>query len=414
MKQVEVRLCFGPAQTWPVGRLAEVGRRRYFEYDPDFLTRRLALSPFRLPLQVGAIEHRDREFGPLPGVFEDSLPDGWGRLLMDRHFRQQGQDPAAVSVLDRLLWLGCRTLGALTYHPAAPAEPASALDLPTLLRQATEIHAGEASVVLPQLLRAGSSPGGARPKVLVGLRASDGTEPNADGEQVYSGDDELPEGYVHWLVKFAAKHDLADAGPLEQAYALMARAAGIKLPPTRLIAVGPHHRCFAIQRFDRLPGRLRLHMHSLAGLLHADFRVYSLDYAELFRVTLALTRDHQQLLRAFRQMLFNIAAHNRDDHSKNFAFLMDASGTWQLSPAFDLIWSHGPGGEHSTSVAGVGRDPGIEQVRTLARQFGVRPAELELLRAAVNDAISGWAGFAEEAGCRASLRAEVARHLRAI
>lgn len=415
MKQVEVRLCFGPAATWPVGRLAEVGRRRYFEYDAGFLARGLALSPFRLPLQAGAIEHRDRDFGPLPGVFEDSLPDGWGRLLMDRHFRQQGLEPSAVSVLDRLLWLGTRTLGALTYHPATPGDPASALDLPSLLQNATEIHAGAAAVVLPQLLRAGGSPGGARPKVLVGLRDSDsGAEPPRDGETVYSSEDELPDGYTHWIVKFAAKQELVDAGPLEQAYARMARAAGIDLPPTRLIRIGPRHRCFAVQRFDRLPGQRRLHMHSLAGLLHADFRVCSLDYADLFRVTLALTRDHQQLLRAFRQMLFNIAAHNRDDHGKNFAFLMDASGVWQLSPAYDLVWSPGPGGEHSTSVAGVGRDPGIEQVRTLARQFGVRPSELELLRAAVNDAVARWAVHAEEAGCGRRLRAAVATFLRAL
>jgi serine/threonine-protein kinase HipA len=415
VKQVEVRLCFGPEEIWPVGRLAEVGQRRYVEYDASFLVRGLPLSPFRLPLQAGAIEHRDRDFGPLPGVFEDSLPDGWGRLLMDRHFRQQGREPAAVSVLDRLLWLGTRTLGALTYHPAVPGDPAAALDLPSLLHQATAIHAGAAAVVLPQLLRAGGSPGGARPKLLVGLRDSDAGEGSvADVDTVYSGEDELPAGYAHWLVKFAAKQELIDAGPLEQAYALMARAAGVELPPTRLIAIGPRYRCFAVQRFDRLQGQRRLHMHSLAGLLHADFRVCGLDYADLFRVTLALTRDHQQLLRAFRQMLFNIAAHNRDDHGKNFAFLMDADGVWRLSPAFDLVWSHGPGGEHSTSVAGIGRDPGIEQVRTLARQFDVRPAELELLRAAVNDAVARWRVYAEEAGCSRRIRTAVATSLRAV
>lgn len=168
----------------------------------------------------------------------------------------------------------------------------------------------------------GGWPGGARPKVLGGLR----------GDEVLSGEDELPAGFEHWLVKCAARQDLDEAGPVEYAYALMARAAGIELPQVRLIALSPQHRCFAVQRFDRLPDKRRLHLHTLANLLHADFRVPSLDYADLFRVTQALTRNHQDLLRAFHLMLLNIAAHNRDDHGKNVACLMDAQGAWSLEP----------------------------------------------------------------------------------
>lgn len=404
MKQVEVRLRFAPDIDLLVGRIAEAERRLYFEYDAVFVAGGLQISPFRLPLQVGAIEHRDRDFGPLPGVFDDSLPDGWGRLLMDRHFRQQGFDPRTVSVLDRLLWLGTRTLGALSYHPASESEPAQALDLPALLGNATEVMAGEAGEVLPQLLRAGGSPGGARPKVLVGLR----------GNEVLSGEDDLPSGFEHWLVKFAARQELADAGPVEYAYALMARAAGIALPPVRLLALSTQHRCFAVQRFDRLPGKRRLHLHSLANLLQADFRVPSLDYADLFRVTQALTRNHQDLVRAFRLMLFNIAAHNRDDHGKNVAFLMDEQGAWSLAPAFDLTFSPGPGGEHSTTVAGEGRAPGLDQIQTLARQFGLRPRELDALRESVNSAIARWAEFAEQSECRRSVTTEIAGRLRTV
>lgn len=404
MKQVEVRLRFAPDSELLVGRLAEAERRLYFEYDSAFIAGGLQISPFKLPLQVGAIEHRDREFGPLPGVFDDSLPDGWGRLLMDRHFRQRGLDPRSVSVLDRLLWLGTRTLGALSYHPAPESEPAQALDLPALLGHATDVMAGEASEVLPQLLRAGGSPGGARPKVLVGLR----------GNEVLSGEDDLPSGFEHWLVKFAARQELADAGPVEYAYALMAQAAGLDMPPVRLLALGKQTRCFAVQRFDRLPGKRRLHLHSFANLLHADFRVPSRDYADLFRVTQALTRNHQDLLRAFRLMLFNIAAHNRDDHGKNVAFLMDDQGQWRLAPAFDLTFSPGPGGEHSTTVAGEGRDPGLDQVQALACQFGLRPRELDALRESVNAAIERWAEFAEQAECRRSVTTEIAARLQTV
>ncbi len=404
MRQVEVRLRFAPDREFLVGRLAEAGRRLYFEYDSAFVAGGLQISPFKLLLQVGAIEHRDRAFGPLPGVFDDSMPDGWGRLLMDRHFRQQGLDPRSISVLDRLLWLGTRSLGALSYHPAPESAPAQALDLQALLGHATDVLSGEASEVLPQLLRAGGSPGGARPKVLVGLR----------GDEVLSGEDELPTGFEHWLVKFAACQELADAGPVEYAYALMARAAGMEMPPVRLLALGEQTRCFAVQRFDRLPGNRRLHLHSFANLLHADFRVPSLDYADLFRVTQALTRNHQDLLRAFRLMLFNIAAHNRDDHGKNVAFLMDDQGAWRLAPAFDLTFSPGPGGEHSTTVAGEGRAPGLDQVQTLARQFGLRPRELDALRESVNAAIELWAEFAEQAECRRSVTKEIAARLQTV
>ncbi|MEK7744196.1 MAG: HipA N-terminal domain-containing protein, partial [Elusimicrobiota bacterium] len=146
--------------------------RTYFEYAPEFLATGLNLSPFRLPFEGGLFEHADHAFGPLPGLFDDSLPDGWGLLLMDRHFRSLGLDPGGVGPLERLSWLGTRTMGALTYHPPSerPAVDAGIFDLHALARQSQEILAGDAVEVLPRLLRAGGSPGGARPKVLVGVR----------------------------------------------------------------------------------------------------------------------------------------------------------------------------------------------------------------------------------------------------
>ncbi len=172
-----------------VGALAEDRGRIYFQYDASFLDRRLELSPFRLPLQPGLIEHRDREFGPLPGLFDDSLPDGWGLLLMDRHFRARGLQSGAITPLDRLAWLGQRTMGALTYHPSSDEAGVDnrRLDLRDMAHEATAILAGTTQDVLPRLLRAGGSPGGARPKVLVGLRL--------DRDEVISGADEPPPGY---------------------------------------------------------------------------------------------------------------------------------------------------------------------------------------------------------------------------
>lgn len=189
-----------------VGELAQVDQRIYLEYDGEFLRNGLPISPFKWPLRPGLIEHVDRAFGPLPGVIDDSLPDGWGRLLMDRVFRRRGLDLAAVSPLERLSWLGTRTMGALTYHPPADLEAGEQLlDLHRLGNNAQQVHRGVTVRVLPELIRAGGSPGGARPKVLVGIR----------GDQIISGEGDLPAGFEPWMIKFCATTDVRDAGPIE-------------------------------------------------------------------------------------------------------------------------------------------------------------------------------------------------------
>jgi len=219
VKRLEVRFTREPGQERAVGRLAETRGQVFFEYDPDFLQDPLWLSPFKLPPQSGLVEHRDHDFGPIFGLFDDSLPDGWGLLLMDRFFQQRGSALAELSVLDRLAYLGTRTMGALTYHP--PSTPGSLavewLDLHAMARASQQVVEGRAGEVLPQLLRAGGSPGGARPKVLVGVR----------GDSILSGEADLPPGYTHWMVKFHARQESPDAGPGELAYALMAREAGL-------------------------------------------------------------------------------------------------------------------------------------------------------------------------------------------
>lgn len=404
MRELTVRLQRTPGDTLSVGRLAEQDHRIYFEYDDAFLDTGIELSPFKLPTQPGLIEHRDLSFGPLPGVFDDSLPDGWGLLLMDRHFRRQGIDPATLSPLDRLAYLGTRTMGALTYHPPSREQPEHddlLIDLYDLGCNAEEVLEGDAAEVLPDLMRAGGSPGGARPKVLVGVHDN----------RIISGENDLPERFLasggeHWIVKFAARADARDAGPVEYAYSLMARAAGIDMPPTRLFEVKHGRsvrRYFGVQRFDRprnADGNRRIHMHTFANLIHANFRIPSTDYADLFKVTQALTRNHADLLRLFRLMLFNIAAHNRDDHAKNFAFTLDdQTGEWSLAPAYDLTHSPGPGGEHTTTILGEGRQPTRDHCLKLATQFGLKPRETSPIIDQVNAAITRWPHFADQASC---------------
>lgn len=408
MKKLSVRLQASPERVLPVGTLAEQDRRIYFEYDSTFLDLGLQLSPFKLPARAGLLAHADLAFGPLPGLFDDSLPDGWGLLLMDRYFRRQGYDIASLSPLDRLAWLGTRTMGALTYHPPSfETEGAErVMDLFELGRNAASVLAGEAAQVLPELLRAGGSPGGARPKVLVGVK----------GERLISGEDCLPTEYEAWLVKFPSGADDKSAGPMEFGYSLMAAAAGIDMPHTRLFDAGSgprRRRYFAVRRFDRGPAGRRIHVHTFANLVHADFRLSVTDYADLFRVCGALTRNHQDTLKLFRRMVFNVAACNRDDHAKNFAFLMDDfSGEWSLSPAYDLTLSTGPGGEHSTTLLGEGRSPTRSHCLSLAERAGIPRAKAVGIIEGVNFAISGWRDFAEQAGCPKRVVSEAGKRMR--
>jgi len=411
MRELTVKLQRTPGDTLTVGRLAEQDRRIYFEYDNAFLDTGIGLSPFKLPVQPGLIEHTDHAFGPLPGVFDDSLPDGWGLLLMDRHFRRGGMDPATLSPLDRLAYLGTRTMGALTYHPPSREQPEhddQLIDLYDLGHNAEEVLVGDAAEVLPELMRAGGSPGGARPKVLIGIQ----------GDRIISGEDDLPAGYQHWIVKFAAREDARDAGPVEYAYALMAHAAGLDMPPTRLFEVKhgrSTRRYFGVQRFDRADDNRRIHMHTFANLIHANFRIPSTDYADLFKVTQALTRNHADLLRLFRLMLFNIAAHNRDDHAKNFAFTLDdQTGEWSLAPAYDLTHSPGPGGEHTTTILGEGRQPTRNHGLKLAAQLGLKPRETSPIIDQVNAAITRWPRFAEQASCTKKIATAIGKSVTTI
>jgi serine/threonine-protein kinase HipA len=406
LKRLEVRFAADPlAAARPVGTLVDQGGRIYFEYADAWLKTGLNLSPFRLPFEGGAFEHRDRAFGPLPGVFEDSLPDGWGLLLMDRHFRGLGQEPAALGPLERLAWLGSRTLGALTYDPpAGPEEQAPGrFVLDDLARQSQDLLAGKSSQVLPQLLRAGGSPGGARPKVLVGYDPA--------GDRIRSGETDVPEGFEHWLVKFPAREDGPSAGVTEYAYSLMARAAGLDMPVTRLFETSGGGRYFGVKRFDRLRNH-RFHVHTFGNLLQVNFRIPSCDYSDLLKATAVLTRDHAEVLKAFRWMVFNVFAHNRDDHAKNFAFMLDeGSGEWSLTPAYDLTFSPGPGGEHAMTLAGEGRAPDSGHILRLAGEREVSPAQAGVILAEVRDAVARWPEFARQAGVPAGRAREVGQAL---
>lgn len=391
-----------------VGRLAWHQRRAHFEYDRDFLAGGLEISPFRLPLRGGVQQAPLEPFSGLHGAFNDSLPDGWGRLLIDRKLSSNGIHPEALTPLDRLAFVGSHGMGALTYHPQSQAstdDGSGLLNLDALAEGARQVLADEASAALEQLLRLGGSPQGARPKALIGV--------SGDRAAIIHGTDDLPAGFDHWLVKFRAPTDPADVGAIEQAYAGMARLAGIDMPETYLFpaAGGPGH--FAIKRFDRI-GNRRLHMQTASGLLDADHRLPSLTYNDLLKLTRALTRDQKAVDQVFNRMLFNILAHNRDDHTKNHSFLMEADGSWKVSPGYDLTYSAGPGGEHSLAISGEGRSPTLEHILRAAKDGGIAEAKVTDMLHRTAAAIRRWPDLAEQCGVLAPTIATITDQLNAI
>lgn len=399
MKRLTVRLRWTPQDAVTVAEVADDRGSILLEYDRGYLDLArdtgLDLAPLRLPARPGLHHHPPgTDFGPLPGLLDDSLPDGWGLLLMDRALRRAGIPPAEVSPLDRLAWLGSTTMGALTYHPPSSARPSDfpLLDLAAVASNAVALVAGTTEEVLPALQRAGGSPGGARPKVLVGIGPDD---------RLVSGEDDLPEGFTHWLVKFAATTNGEQSAAVEHAYLRMAAAAGITACESRVLPDGQGGQHLAVRRFDRRQaarGTRRLHVATASGLLHASHRVPSLDYRSLLTLIQRLTRDHSQVEEGFRRMVFNVAAHNRDDHTKNVSFTLGPDGVWALAPAYDLTLADGPGGEHSMDVAGVGRGITRAHVLDLAGQVSIRPGRAQTILSEVCSAVAGWASHAEHAG----------------
>lgn len=387
-----------------VGRIALINRRIYFEYAPSFLATGLQISPYKLPLKPGAIAS-DREFAEgLFGVFNDSLPDGWGRLLLDRQVQARGVAPEKLSPLDRLTHVGKFGMGALRYEPSEPSAAAhhDQLDLDRLADESIQVLEGSAEEIFSELLELSGSSAGARPKVMAGV--------SADKSKLIHGQQMLPEGFEHWMIKFVSSQDRKDTGTVEYAYSLMARAAGIEMMPTHLFQAAKGIGYFGVKRFDRV-GNQRLHMHSLSGLIHSDHRVPSLDYDMVLRATYFVTKNMEEVKKAFRLACFNVFAHNRDDHAKNFTFLMDADGGWRMSPAYDLTYSGGPGGEHCTLIAGEGRVPGVSHLLTLAERFSIPAGEARQIIDQVRTAVSDWKRFAEQAGVKRLTASAIARDI---
>ena len=338
-----------------VGTLAKTPERVVaFEYDSDWLNNGFSISPFSLPLIKKVFIPKYEPFDGLFGVFNDSLPDGWGRLLVDRLFLKNKINPVEIDNLNRLAVVQESGMGALTYKPEHRFQTENDVsNLDILAQECTKILESQNSDNLDELFQLGGSSGGARPKILTSIDNED------------------------WIIKFPSSIDPKNIGEKEYQYSLCAKDCGINMTETKLF---PSEICsgyFGIKRFDRKNGK-KVHMVSASGLLETSHRLPNLDYNLLMKLTLELTRNYEDIEQLFRLMCFNVFAHNRDDHSKNFSFLYDDNKKeWHLSPAYDLTYSSSFNGEHATTINGEGKNPNLDDILAVAKNIGLnkKPAK---------------------------------------
>jgi len=380
--EIKIELNWGD-EIVPVGRLAMRSEQIYFEYDQLLIERGHQLSPIRLPLQSGVKTFNKSLFDGLPGLFYDSLPDGWGRLLLDRLARSNGIHPNGLTPLDRLSHIGCNGIGALTFQPdySKSGNSGDGFTLDELAQNSQIILSGEGEAILEELLDLNGSSAGARPKIMVGI------DPSLK-KIIYTGG-ELPVNFEAWMVKFANSQDGQDAGAIEYVYSLMAQDAGVTMMKTHLFDAKGCAGYFATKRFDRNQGH-RLHTHTACGLLHSDFRTPALDYEDLLTLTEVLTKDAREVEKMFRYAVFNTLSHNRDDHGKNFTYLLSKSHQWTLSPAYDLTFSSGPQGEQSTTLLGEGKNPSVEHLIKLGKKALLSPQLISQIIDQTKESLRKW------------------------
>ena len=341
-----------------------------FEYDSNWITNVFSISPFSLPLKKQVFTPRIDPFDGLYGVFSDSLPDGWGRLLVDRMLNSQNINPREISQIDRLAIVGETGMGALSYKPEYNLleDKDYKEDYDNLALSCKKILNTEHSADLDKLFKLGGSSGGARPKILTKIDNED------------------------WIIKFPSSLDDSNIGKLEYLYSVWAKKCKIDIPETKLFPSKISSGYFGIKRFDRKKlstGAIRkLHMISVSGLLETSHRIPNLDYNDLMQLTLNLTKSFEEVEKLFRLMCFNVFSHNRDDHSKNFSFIYNEDlNKWELSPAYDLTYSYSINGEHATTINGNGVNPSLNDILKVAEKIGLDKKKAEKIAIEIRETV---------------------------
>lgn len=389
-----------------------------FQYDPEFVRSSIEVSPIVMPLasRIYTFPSLPRvSFHGLPGLLADSLPDKFGNALIDAWLATQGRTPESFNSVERLCYIGTRGMGAVEFAPATGPRPrrSTRIRVDALVALASDILTHRNGLrgsftpehrngALQEILRVGTSAGGARAKAIIAW--------NAETNEVRSGQVLAPEGFGYWLLKFdgvSGNRDRELEDPkgytvIEYAYSLMARDAGIEVTECRLLEEG-ERRHFMTRRFDRASDGGKIHMQSLAAVAHLDFNAAGAhSYEQAFDVIRRLGLPMGAIEQQFRRMVFNVVARNQDDHVKNIAFLMNQQGEWSLAPAFDVTYAYNPEGrwtkQHQMTINGKQDGFTLEDFRTCAATAGLKRGRSEVIIDEIRAAVARWPEYADEAG----------------
>lgn len=403
-----------------------------FQYDPAFVGSGIEVAPLKMPLSDRVHRFPElalRSFHGLPGLLADSLPDKFGNALIDAWLATQGRTPESFNAVERLCYTGTRGMGALEFAPGLGPQPRGVrkIAIDALVRLASDVLSqrddlrttfaakGRAGA-LNDILRVGTSAGGARAKAVIAWNPGTG--------EVRSGQIAAGSGFEYWLIKFDGvtgnrDKELEDPrgyGAIEYAYALMAREAGLVMSECRLLEEGGR-RHFMTRRFDRTTGGGKLHMQSLGALAHFDFnQAGAHTYEQALGVVKRLDPSAEAVAQMFRRAAFNIVARNQDDHVKNIAFLMDQAGRWSLAPAFDVTYSFNPAGDwtarHQMTLNGKRDGFTREDFRAAAKSVSMKRGQADVLLDEAVAVVRRWPEFAARARLSDHVRDEIGRHLR--
>ena len=385
-----------------------------FEYDSSFLKNNWNLSPIKMPIEKANkrvftfIELRDiKTFRGLPGLLADVLPDKYGNALINTWLARNGRASDSLNPVETLCFIGQRGMGALEFEPVTQKTPnkSSKIEINSLVEVAEKILAGRQDFstalgpneekALLDILKIGTSAGGARAKAVIAY--------NPTTKEVRSGQADAPKGFEHWLIKFDGVTDKqfgasSGYGRVEMAYYLMAKATGIEMTECQLLEEnGRAH--FMTRRFDRVDGKDKLHVQSFCAMQHYDFNEVNLySYEQLFETMRMLGLPYSQAEQLYRRMVFNVLARNCDDHTKNFMFLMDKTGVWKLSPAYDVCHAYRPNSEwvsqHALSINGKRNHITKADLLEVAKQMNVKKAEAIIKQIA--EVVINWVNYADE------------------
>ena len=404
-----------------------------FEYAPQFKQKGLDLAPLKMPVDTGRSQfsfpelRRDKNaeydtFKGLPGLLADALPDKYGNQLINLWLAQQGRPQDSMNPVEMLCFIGTRAMGALEFEPSVLKESKRtfSIEIDSLVDMAqkmlsqregfaTHLKGDEENAVL-EILKIGTSAGGARPKAVIAYNEKTG--------EVKSGQTRAPKGFEHWLIKLDGVSDVqlgasTGYGHVEMAYYHMAKACGIEMMPSLLMEEnGRAH--FMTKRFDREGHETKHHIQTFCALKHFDYNlINSFSYEQLFQAMRELKLSYQDAEQMFRRMVFNVVARNCDDHTKNFSFRLKQEGKWELSPAYDLCHAYRPGSDwvsqHALSINGKRKD--ITKADLLVIGDSIKCKRASAIVDEITDTVNHWKIYADEVGVRPKLRDEIAKTL---